>query len=123
MTEPSISRVDKLIDASGYGRESDPAVFDRLRTELRLSFEEICNLVAIRIAERFLADDLDWGDADWAINMVWSRIVGAAEEHAFPEPARAIFEAFDEGEYDHGDGKDPVATRTVPMLRAALEQR
>jgi hypothetical protein len=37
-----------------------------------------------------------------------------------PEPAWSIFLAFDAGEYDRGDGTDPVECYTRRLVRQAL---
>lgn len=43
-----------------------------------------------------------------------------AQSQSIPDLAYAIFGAFDEGDYDHGDGLDAVAHHTIPLLRSAL---
>ncbi len=39
----------------------------------------------------------------------------------FPEPAYAIFLAFDTGEYPHGDNLDPIEHFTRPLLKQILD--
>jgi hypothetical protein len=36
------------------------------------------------------------------------------------QPAWSIYLAFDDGEYDHGDGRDPVDSFTRPQIRNIL---
>ncbi|MDJ0771746.1 MAG: hypothetical protein QNJ12_23370 [Ilumatobacter sp.] len=107
------------------GAEFAP-VFDRFRTEHGLDLAEACDAIAVAAGRRFLAGELAYDVADALLNAVWVRITDAMVDEGdgfrFPELAYAVYDAFDAGEYDHGDGLDPVAAHTVPLLREALAE-
>lgn len=46
-----------------------------------------------------------------------------APERPIPDPVYSICWAFDQGEFDHGDGLDPVSAHTLPMLNDILRDR
>jgi len=80
------------------------------------------NLVSIRIAENFMSGELSYTDADFAMNGVWPVMLDYIMKNDIPlvEPCYAIYEAFDQGEYDHKDGSDPVEKHTKPLLIEVL---
>ena len=94
-------------------------------SELNCSIDDIFNNVAIQIAIRFQSGKLSYEDADFAINDVWSVMVDYIYEgvHSvmLPYPAYSIYDAFDQGEYDHNDGCNPVDKYTRPLLVEALK--
>ena len=91
-------------------------------SELNVDLPQLFNLVSIRIAESFIGGQLSYTDADWAMNGVWPVMLDYIMENNMPlvEPCYAIYEAFDQGEYDHKDGSDPVEKYTKPLLVEAL---
>lgn len=87
--------------------------------------QDVYNDVLIHVAREFLQDRLGFWDADAAANAVWALIVldicDHGEGYELPQPAYDIYEAFDDGEFDHGDGHDPVERHTKPRLRRLLD--
>lgn len=85
---------------------------------------ELHNALLLDVARRFLAGDMPYEDADEIANAVYAVMVEDAiaygDGFVFPEPAFAIFEAFDAGEWDRGDGSDPVERYTRPALSEIL---
>jgi hypothetical protein len=69
---------------------------------------------------------MSFDDADAAMNAIDTEMtedaIRAGEGYKFPEPAFSIYEAFDAGEYDHGDGADPVEKYTRPALATILRK-
>ena len=78
-----------------------------------------CNEVALAVARRFLNGAISFEDADAVANDFYALYIGDATVTELPEPADAIYLAFDRGEYSMGD-EDPVEEHTRPMLRAIL---
>src|SRR5687768_907763 len=70
---------------------------------LATSKRELCDLVAKTVAERFLGRALPWSAGDAAMNHLFSYSIhsGDSEVEHLPPFARRVFEAFDEGEYEH----------------------
>ncbi|MDW3217402.1 MAG: hypothetical protein R8F63_02205 [Acidimicrobiales bacterium] len=87
-------------------------------------FDDACNRLSVRPAERLVDGELDFHGADGVMNWVWSYITAALVDGAsLPEPAFSIYDAIDAGEYHHrGDGAevDPVEKYTMPALRKIL---
>ena len=81
---------------------------------------DLYNRMAVTIAKRFHVGTMSYVDADGAMNRIWHMMVDDAarcgDRFEFPEPAFSIYEAFDAGEYDHGDGDDPVEKYTKPRI-------
>jgi hypothetical protein len=88
------------------------------------SLDEVFNNVALKIAINFQDRVLNFDDADFAINELWSVMVDYTFLEEFsgglPHPAYSIYDAFDQGEYDHKDGKDPIEYHTKRLLKEAL---
>ncbi len=88
--------------------------------------DDLSNHLSVTIAHRFLAGSMSFQEADAAINAIQAQIIEDAfrvrEGYEFPRPAFAIYEAFDAGEYNHGDGQDPVERFTRPALIEILRQ-
>ena len=82
--------------------------------------DEVYNRIAIKIAEEFISGKIDFAYGDAVMNNVWSLMVEDAAEQGdgfdLAEPAFAIYEAFDAGEWDHGETGDPVEKFTQPEL-------
>lgn len=87
-------------------------------------FDDACNRLSIRTAERLVGGELDFEAADTVLNWVWSYITARlAPGTPAPEPASSIYDAVDAGEYHHrGNGLDidPVEKYTLPGLREIL---
>ncbi len=87
-------------------------------------FEDACNRLSVRTAERLVDGELSFHAADGVMNWVWSYITAALVDGALlPEPALSIYDPIDAGEYHHpGDGAevDPVERYTMPALRRIL---
>jgi len=90
-----------------------------IANELEDSIESVFNGVAIEIAIKFQNDSMSFDDADFAINELWSSMVeyiSASKQNSLPELAYSIYDAFDQGEYQHSNEIDPIETFTKPML-------
>ena len=89
------------------------------------SRHELLNSLAMQVAHRYSSKEWDFSTADAAINTIWSVSVADASEQGdgftLPELVFRIYEAFDAGEYDHGDGADPVAKYVDPQIKRILE--
>ena len=89
-------------------------------------FEESCNVLSLRVAQRLVGGSISYTDADHVMNWVWSYISGwlvRNKRSEVPEPALSIFEAIEQGEYHHARGArgaDPVELYTLPSLRKTL---
>jgi hypothetical protein len=90
-----------------------------------LSIVEIYNQLSLEIARRYDSGLLSFTDADWAMNNInpfWiDDAVKFGDGFVLPEPADSIYLAFDAGEWDRGDGKDPEIEFTKPLIRKILE--
>lgn len=93
-----------------------------------LTFAEMCNAVALRVARQFDAGQMSFSDANAVMNSLWASVcnqpaplpenVPSLDEVEF---AVSVFEAFDAGEYHRaGDDRDPVQAYTAPMIRDVL---
>lgn len=89
-----------------------------------LSPAELYNALSREVARRFLDGGMTFEDADAIANTLYSIMVEDAlaegDDFEFAEPAFGIFLAFDDGEWDRGDGIDPVERYTTPGLRELL---
>lgn len=85
-----------------------------------VSLDDLYNRVAVTIARRFHDGMMSYEDADAAMNRIWGMViedtVRFGDGFELPEPAFSVYEAFDAGEYDHGDGADPVEKYTRPLV-------
>jgi hypothetical protein len=108
--------------AAALAGDSFRATLEARLAQSQIASASLYNIVAIAIAREFDAEQLTFEDADAAISTVWTTMVQdvANSDADFPQPAYAIYEAFDAGEYDHGDGLDPVVTYTRPAVRRIL---
>jgi len=83
------------------------------------------NQVSTEIARRFTDGVMSYPDADLAMNRVYEFMIEDAvaqgDGFTLAEPAFSIYEAFDAGEYDHGDGQDPVEAFVKPAIGRILE--
>jgi len=89
---------------------------------LGCSMPDLFNKLSLLSATRFLEGSASFEDADGAMNGVWGAMWHHSVENnlQFVEPCYSIYCAFDEGEYDHRDGSDPVERYTRPALENLL---
>ena len=99
---------------------------DKICKALEKGRGDIFNDIAIELATRFQNGSMSYEDADGAINSVWGLMIVDASEHgegfSLAQPAFDIYEAFDQGEYDHKDGSDPVEKYTKPRINEILNR-
>jgi len=85
---------------------------------------QLYNCIGLVIAKRFDAGTISYHDGDTAMNSVFSMMVEDASRFGdgfeFSEPVFSIYCAFDSGEYDHGDGEDPVERYTRPQIQGLI---
>ena len=117
--------LDTLIHAL-VTTEGDPPSIASICDANRISPNELYNTTALEIARRFDNERMSYEDADAAMNTIWIMMIenisreGDGSELA--EPAYSIYEAFDAGEYDHGDGENPVERYTKPAIKRILAE-
>ena len=83
------------------------------------------NDLSVRVAERFIEGGLRFEDADGLANSWFLDVTRSmADGLAAPEPAWAIYLAFDRGEYrlPSEAAADPVEKYTIPLLREVLAE-
>jgi len=106
---------DSIIERSKFGA---------ICAEAGTTPDEMYNRIAIKVAEGFVSREIEFSYADAVMNNVWSLMVTDAADHGdgftLAEPAFSIYEAFDAGEWDHGEPGDPVAKFTRPLLNEIL---
>jgi hypothetical protein len=110
-------------DAAGDGLDYD--VFCAYCASQNQSFDAVCNTIALTVAKRFHDSTMSYWDADGAANAVFALMIErvAREPDApFAQPAFAIYEAFDAGEFDRGDGTDSVERFTRPVIKKILDK-
>lgn len=92
-----------------------------------ISPSELHNALMLSIARRFLDGAMSFDEADGIANTIYALMVeealGHGDGYTFPEPAYAIYLAFDDGEWNRGDGIDPVERYTRVGLRRILGER
>jgi hypothetical protein len=100
--------------------DCDLTIVQQSAKKTKCTVSDVFNIVALKIASEFQCGKLNFEDADFAINDLWSVMVDYTFTGEFdkklPEPAYSIYDAFDQGEYDHKDGKDPVEHHTKRLL-------
>jgi hypothetical protein len=112
--------VQRLLDD-----DANLAIFDEVSGPHGVAFNEVCNAAALAVAHRFRSGVLIFSDADLAMNRLFAIMVNdmnrqPQSEVELAEPAYSLYCAFDAGEYDHGDGKDPVETITRPEVQRLI---
>ncbi|CAN5789695.1 hypothetical protein BH10ACT1_BH10ACT1_16730 [soil metagenome] len=80
----------------------------------------VLDATAFEIARVYDDGSVTFRDADDLINQVWSLMAFSPRDRPFADVATAVYEAFDAGEHDHGDGTDGQATYTEPLIRSIL---
>jgi hypothetical protein len=89
-----------------------------------IQLSDLWNIMSLQIAREFHAGNLSYEDSDVAVNSIYIKMLPGELEDEFilPEPAYSIFNAFDQGEFDHGDGSNPVETITKPQIEKILKE-
>src|SRR5687768_8910410 len=115
----SFSDVDSIIQ-EGLSGSLDRDAFYAFCTLQNVTFDDLCNTVALTVARRFNDCAMTYEDADGVTNalsaLMIAHVTREADAH-LPEPAWTIYLAFDAGEYDRGDGADPIERFTRPLVR------
>lgn len=84
---------------------------------------EVLNELALRLAERYLAGALTYEFCDEVLNGIANAIFDLALITEFPQPAYALYLAFDNGEWARRDdphGTLPSEKYTTPMVTTIL---
>ena len=106
---------EELIRQATSGRINHAEVESHCVAE-GIEVSDLCNRIALTVAERFHAGTLSYEDGDAVMNALFTLIV----DNETVEPAWSVYLAFDEGEYDHGGSTDPVESFTRPQIRNIL---
>ena len=101
------------------------ADFEKVASHTGDTVQQIFSKTALYFAKAFMNHEIDFDTADSALEWIFDAMLrrtystseSIADTIAFP-----IYIAFDAGEYDHGDGKDPVETYTIPQLQKILKE-
>ncbi|MBP0463587.1 hypothetical protein J5Y09_06670 [Roseomonas sp. PWR1] len=121
-----MDHVALIADLHGLYRQDDPDAayedqcerlfdwLDWLDTQALPEREAALNGLALHLADGFSKGVFDFHFSSGVVNVLWPNVAAAAPP--LPEVFYGVFEAFDAGEYDHGDGKDPVETYTRPAI-------
>lgn len=84
---------------------------------------DVLNELALRLAERYLAGALTYEFCDEVLNGIANAIFDLALITEFPQPAYALYLAFDSGEWarrDDPQGTLPSEKYTTPMVTTIL---
>lgn len=107
-------------------KDAFDARLEQFRAAEGLEHGDAIDVVALVAAQQFLDGSISFDKGDQILNLLWIRITDDLVEHGadspMPELAYKVYDAFDAGEYHHGDGKDPVTTYTVPALRDVVAE-
>ncbi len=116
-------RIEKLVNKIVQDTES-PDDYENCCEVIGSELSNVFNEISIHLASSFLDGKTSYDDADFAMNKVWSAMLNYIMEKDIPliEPCYSIYCAFDEGEYDHRDGSDPVEKYTKPILKLLLKR-
>lgn len=114
---PSV--IDNAIAAIVRNDESTSNEFVTVVVGCGPSYTIACRALSIPWPGRILNHDLDFWDADAVMNWLWYRMLNHLEttNTALVEPAIAIFNAVDEGEFHHANDAAHVdPSRSTPFL-------
>lgn len=116
--------IESIIQCSIHGRLDRDAFYSFCAAH-GLKPGEVCNEIALTVARRFNDSAMTFEDADAVMNAISTIILGYGQDEVvtLPEPAWSIYLAFDAGEYDHGEGADPIERFTKPLLREVLARQ
>jgi len=86
-------------------------------TEGSAEFEkQLYDDLAKMLATRYVARDYTFEFCDWVVNSLWGLMI-AREARAFSDRLCEVYQAFDDGEWNHfGKSQDPVADYTDPAI-------
>jgi len=117
-----VTAARRLAQADEDGRHiGDRAVLELLQEYMQTSGDSLdaaLDSVSVEVGQLFVSGGIKYEDADWVMNALW---IVMTQQRTIPDLAYAVFNAFDQGEFDHGDGIDPVETYTIPLLHAAID--
>ncbi|ODY89598.1 hypothetical protein [Vibrio parahaemolyticus] len=90
---------------------------------LGVDVRDVFNQVSLLFAKRYAHGYESYENSDDAMNLIWPLMLDYIVSHdeELVEPTYSIYCAFDEGEYIHKDGLDPVKAYTDPAIREILE--
>ena len=91
---------------------------DRYAISLGMSREQFYDAALMHVADLFLSGNIAFDTGDAVANMLWG-----LSNFSLEGRSRALFLAFDEGEYHHKRdpiGSDPVQLYTRPQIEAVL---
>ena len=99
------------------------ADFESFSNTQNIGVEEAFNILSLLVARKFASGELSFEDGDYAMNGVWPIMLDHIMKTGLPvvEPCYEIYLAFDVGEYNHGDGADPVVKYTKPAIENVLK--
>ena len=102
-----------------------PTSTDVAQTAQRLAISKpaLCDLIAKTVAERFLSGALSWNTGDRVMNNLYAYALHSNDPDVEDSPpfARRVFEALDEGEYEHlGEGPEFQGEARTTLLLVAL---
>lgn len=107
--------VDELIIAASHVPLSAPAV-EQVANAQGATLEEVCDLIARTVAERYRSRHYSWEFADMVMTNLFSFGCDALA-NGLPKFALLVHEAFDEGEWLHGSVDQPEGqARTDALL-------
>ena len=91
-------------------------------TDSGKSPDQIFNEVSLKIAKEYMSGQLTYVVADEAINNLWCCMVSHAVESGeeFAKLAYSIYIAFDCGEDEINNVRNPIENKTKPMLNEIL---
>ncbi len=113
-----MGRIEAIVASAAEGK-LNRAIVDAWCVSIPGGRASAFNEIALAIAKAFNAGDLTFEQADDGMNTIYGMMV---EQDCVIQPASLIYEAFDAGEYDHGNGKDPIDTYTRPAIKEILEE-
>ncbi len=90
-----------------------------------IQLNDLYNRLALFVAQSFDVSAMSYQDADTAMNAINCMMVEDASRKGdgfeFAEPALSVYLAFDAGEYNHGDGEDPIEKYTRPQIKELIK--
>lgn len=120
-----LSLVERVARRQGPSDDADLRDYCR---ETQQSLREFSNRLALSLARGFLEGSLDYAFCDDTLNCLFAFIMEPQfleSGEGLPEPAFAIFQAFDATEYyrsSEGAGIDAVERHTRPRLVEILQR-
>ena len=88
---------------------------------------DILDEISIEIARQYSEGQLSFEEADMAVNGIWSFVCSDefldSNDRMIPEITKAIFEAFDQGEFWYkgdAESEDPELKYTLPLVKQII---